>query len=64
LATTSTELPLLVVFSPPSCMVTSDPIEAAIRDILEGKMVIGLDDEDRENEGDLVMAAELVTRQR
>jgi len=36
-------------------------IEAALEDIRTGKMVILCDDEDRENEGDLVMAAELVT---
>ncbi len=36
-------------------------IEDAIRDIREGKMVIVVDDEDRENEGDLLMAAEKVT---
>lgn len=37
-----------------------DNIEAAIEDIKEGKMVIVVDDEDRENEGDLLMAAEKV----
>ena len=36
-------------------------IEAALEDIRQGKMVILVDDEDRENEGDLVVAAELVT---
>lgn len=36
-------------------------IEDAIADIAAGRMVIVLDDEDRENEGDLVMAASLVT---
>ena len=36
-------------------------LEAAIADIHAGKMVILVDDEDRENEGDLVIAAELVT---
>ncbi len=36
-------------------------IEEAIQDIKEGKMVILVDDEDRENEGDLCMAAEKVT---
>lgn len=36
-------------------------IEEAIADIKEGKMVILVDDEDRENEGDLCMAAEKVT---
>jgi 3,4-dihydroxy 2-butanone 4-phosphate synthase/GTP cyclohydrolase II len=38
-----------------------DSIEEAIKDIRAGKMVIVLDDEDRENEGDLVMAAQMVT---
>ncbi|MDK2902531.1 MAG: 3,4-dihydroxy 2-butanone 4-phosphate synthase / cyclohydrolase [Clostridiales bacterium] len=36
-------------------------IEEALEDIRNGKMVIVVDDEDRENEGDLVMAAEKVT---
>lgn len=36
-------------------------IEQAIEDIKNGKMVILVDDEDRENEGDLTMAAEKVT---
>jgi len=36
-------------------------IEEAIQDIKVGKMLIIVDDQDRENEGDLVMAAELVT---
>jgi 3,4-dihydroxy 2-butanone 4-phosphate synthase/GTP cyclohydrolase II len=40
---------------------TMDSIESAIADIRAGKMVIVLDDEDRENEGDVVMAAEKVT---
>jgi 3,4-dihydroxy 2-butanone 4-phosphate synthase / GTP cyclohydrolase II len=38
-----------------------DCIEDAIADIRAGKMAIVLDDEDRENEGDLVMAAQMVT---
>jgi 3,4-dihydroxy 2-butanone 4-phosphate synthase / GTP cyclohydrolase II len=37
------------------------PIEEIIEDIKAGNMVIVCDDEDRENEGDLTMAAELVT---
>ena len=37
-----------------------DTIENIIADIKIGKMVIMLDDEDRENEGDLIMAAEKV----
>ena len=36
-------------------------IEEALQDIRDGKCVILVDDEDRENEGDLVMAAECVT---
>ncbi len=36
-------------------------IEEALVDIREGKFVIVVDDEDRENEGDLVMAAEKIT---
>ena len=37
-------------------------VERAVQDIRNGRMVILVDDEDRENEGDLVMAAELATR--
>jgi 3,4-dihydroxy 2-butanone 4-phosphate synthase/GTP cyclohydrolase II len=36
-------------------------IEEAARDIKDGRMIIIVDDEDRENEGDLVCAAEKVT---
>lgn len=36
-------------------------IPEAIEDIRQGKMIIAVDDEDRENEGDLIMAAEKVT---
>jgi 3,4-dihydroxy 2-butanone 4-phosphate synthase/GTP cyclohydrolase II len=36
-------------------------IEEALEDIAAGKMVVVVDDEDRENEGDLVMAAQFVT---
>ena len=36
-------------------------VEQAIADIKAGKMIIVADDEDRENEGDLICAAELVT---
>ena len=40
-----------------------DNIDSAIRDIKKGKFIILVDDEDRENEGDLVIAAEKVTPQ-
>jgi 3,4-dihydroxy 2-butanone 4-phosphate synthase/GTP cyclohydrolase II len=36
-------------------------IEQAIEDIRNGRIVIVADDEDRENEGDLICAAELAT---
>src|SRR5258706_16198690 len=36
-------------------------VEDAIAEIAQGRMVIVVDDEDRENEGDLTMAAESVT---
>jgi len=42
---------------------TMDSIESAVAEIRVGKMVVVMDDEDRENEGDLVMAAEKVTPQ-
>ncbi len=38
-----------------------DSVEAVIADIREGRMVIVTDDEDRENEGDLICAAEMIT---
>jgi 3,4-dihydroxy 2-butanone 4-phosphate synthase/GTP cyclohydrolase II len=38
-----------------------DSIESAIQDIKEGKLVIVVDDEDRENEGDFITAARNVT---
>ncbi len=38
-------------------------IEEAVADIKAGKMVIVVDDEDRENEGDLLMAAEMATQE-
>ena len=41
-------------------MVLNTP-QQLIEDIRQGKMVILMDDEDRENEGDLILAAEMVT---
>ncbi len=38
-----------------------DTIEEAIHDFHEGKMIIVVDDEDRENEGDIIVAAEKIT---
>ena len=39
-------------------------IEEALDDFREGKFVIGVDDEDRENEGDLIIAAEKITAEK
>ena len=41
-----------------------DSIEAAVQDFKEGKFVIVVDDEDRENEGDLIIAAEKITAEK
>lgn len=38
-----------------------DPVEQAVRDIAAGRPVVVVDDADRENEGDLVIAAEMAT---
>ncbi|OII60091.1 bifunctional 3,4-dihydroxy-2-butanone 4-phosphate synthase/GTP cyclohydrolase II [Streptomyces sp. CC53] len=40
---------------------TLDSVEQAVRDIAAGRPVVVVDDEDRENEGDLVIAAEKIT---
>ena len=40
---------------------TFSAVEDLIADVRDGKMVILVDDENRENEGDLVCAAELIT---
>ena len=42
-------------------MTTLNSIEEILADLRAGKMVVIMDDEDRENEGDLLMAAECVT---
>ena len=36
-------------------------VEEAVEDIRQGRMIILVDDEDRENEGDITIAAEHVT---
>jgi len=41
-----------------------DSIEEAVRDFRDGKFVIVVDDEDRENEGDLIIAAEKITAEK
>ncbi|MGA1052962.1 MAG: 3,4-dihydroxy-2-butanone-4-phosphate synthase [Ilumatobacteraceae bacterium] len=41
-----------------------DPVEDAIAAIGRGEIVVVADDEDRENEGDLIMAADLATPER
>jgi len=51
--------------TPLPCVVSPEPpfttIDEAVDEIRRGRMVIVVDDEDRENEGDLTMAAETVT---
>lgn len=42
-------------------MIKIDSVEEAIRDLQDGKMVIVVDSEDRENEGDLIVSAEKIT---
>ena len=42
---------------------TFDSIESVVADLRKGKMVIVVDDADRENEGDLIMAAQHATPQ-
>ena len=55
--------PALQVASPQTDSLSAaiSPISEIIDDIRAGKMVVLVDEEDRENEGDLVMAAEFVT---
>ncbi len=38
-----------------------DSIDSALADLVSGKMIVVMDDEDRENEGDLICSAELCT---
>lgn len=42
-------------------MISLDRVEDAIKDFRDGKFVVVVDDEDRENEGDLIIAAEKIT---
>ncbi|MEG1574995.1 MAG: 3,4-dihydroxy-2-butanone-4-phosphate synthase, partial [Bacteroidales bacterium] len=41
-----------------------DSIEDAVKDFKDGKFVIVVDDEDRENEGDFIIAAEKITTEK
>ena len=41
-----------------------DSVSSAIADIRQGRFVVVLDDEDRENEGDLILAAEMATTEK
>lgn len=45
----------------PAAPIRLDRIEDAIQDIRDGKIVLVVDDEDRENEGDMICAAEKIT---
>ena len=44
-----------------STSIKLNTIEEAIEDIRQGRIIIVVDDENRENEGDLIAAAEMVT---
>lgn len=44
-----------------STKIKLDTIEEAIEDFKKGKFIVVVDDEDRENEGDLIIAAEKIT---
>ena len=54
------DVPMTTAETPEGAL-TLDPIERAIADIAAGKMVVVVDDADRENEGDLIVAAEMAT---
>ena len=56
--TSSTNQPISLVMPE---TIKLDTVEEAIADIRDGKFVIVVDDEDRENEGDLIIAAEKIT---
>ncbi len=54
-------LPLSGKSRPPAGPADLNSIEEILADLSAGRMVVIMDDEDRENEGDLIMAAELAT---
>ncbi|MFJ4714809.1 bifunctional 3,4-dihydroxy-2-butanone-4-phosphate synthase/GTP cyclohydrolase II [Streptomyces sp. NPDC088785] len=49
------------LYEVPQDALVLDPVEMAVRDIAAGRPVVVVDDEDRENEGDLIVAAEKIT---
>jgi 3,4-dihydroxy 2-butanone 4-phosphate synthase/GTP cyclohydrolase II len=59
----SKALPLSGQPAPPAGPAGLNSVEDIVADLRAGRMVIIMDDEDRENEGDLIMAAELATPQ-
>ncbi|HVS76561.1 MAG TPA: 3,4-dihydroxy-2-butanone-4-phosphate synthase [Steroidobacteraceae bacterium] len=54
-------LPISGKPTPPAGSAGLNSVEELVADLRAGRMVIVMDDEDRENEGDLIMAAELAT---
>ena len=54
-------LPLSGKPAPPAGSAGLNSVEELVADLRAGRMVLVMDDEDRENEGDLIMAAELAT---
>ncbi|EKX61925.1 bifunctional 3,4-dihydroxy-2-butanone-4-phosphate synthase/GTP cyclohydrolase II [Streptomyces ipomoeae] len=57
----STDYPQDTAYSEDAAEFALDPVEQAIADIAAGRPVVVVDDENRENEGDLVIAAEKAT---
>ena len=51
----------MTVSAAPTHLVAISPVEAIVADMRAGKMVILVDEEDRENEGDLILASDHVT---
>ena len=51
----------MTVSAAPTHLVAISPVEAIVEDMRAGKMVILVDEEDRENEGDLILASDHVT---
>ncbi|MGH8298170.1 MAG: 3,4-dihydroxy-2-butanone-4-phosphate synthase [Steroidobacteraceae bacterium] len=54
-------LPISGKTAPPAGSVGLNSVEEIVADLRAGRTVVVMDDEDRENEGDLIMAAELAT---
>ncbi|GAA5870105.1 hypothetical protein JCM3774_002593, partial [Rhodotorula dairenensis] len=63
MATTTTHAPATVDVTPKGDLVRLDSVEDALEAFKRGEFLVVVDDMDRENEGDLIIAAEHVTQQ-